>query len=669
MRSGFGHSIALALLTMACCVCGCQPPIFMPPKAPQFRLDRPGPPPTDPQPPHDGEIDIRKLIRLEEAIPDVPDVRNTLELERVDRNEYLGRQSGLVDVRWLGTEEPLIRRAPAGGEGYEADGAKNRLVVLVEEREVRKYLADAMMRELQKQPLVELVERQYEQRITDQKDGIDKGKVFISDPVDQVVKGKGILAADYVVFLHVGVDNSASPRIVDEPLPLEVPPDIWLDYEQRKAEYLDEVHDYRQAIEAYNREVRKMEAWLRKDYEENFLPRREEYQGKYAEYLRKLSKYREDVRKYNNAVRRYAEEYEAYLQRFDEEARAFAEKQKREVTARPEPRLPLEEVADPPQQDRVSLGYRYKCPEEKMGPPSDLFTSEGRFRWPANQDCPEEEESWDEVDMKNVHEELKKNDDKLHESPWELLEDEKATVRYTVFRFGLSVRVVDYSTGANVWFGFTEAQHLDFRGAVKAACEEIATHLVEQPGRVLLDFGQAEDLTFTGPDRSDPGPNVATAKATVEDGVLVLNGRITSAFGGRRKAYGYTRSEVDATSFSAESALAIRIRGDGRTYNVFLNTDERNTPAPDRPLVDFGHGFVAEPGPWQVHVIPVSRLTPSVAGSSIEQDRDQFNAARIQSLGFSCTETRPGPYQLQVDWVRLLPSTEDLPTDWRVVGR
>lgn len=99
--------------------------------------------------------------------------------------------------------------------------------------------------------------------------------------------------------------------------------------------------------------------------------------------------------------------------------------------------------------------------------------------------------------------------------------------------------------------------------------------------------------------------------------------------------------------FSDAQALTLRVRGDGRTYQVRLATD-----ASYRDIrVSYGSAFETVADEWINVRLPWSTFKPSVRGMALSgppMDRSQ-----IREIGILIGDKREGPFQLDVDTIAL----------------
>lgn len=135
--------------------------------------------------------------------------------------------------------------------------------------------------------------------------------------------------------------------------------------------------------------------------------------------------------------------------------------------------------------------------------------------------------------------------------------------------------------------------------------------------------------------RSTGGPRVA-------GGQLEFSGELSLANNG---GFASVRTVGAGFDLGASTALVLRLRGDGRRYQLRLATD-----AAYRGLaVSFGAGFETTAGQWTVVRVPLDSLEASVRGSRLQGP--PMDASRVREIGLLIADKREGPFALSVDWI------------------
>ena len=135
--------------------------------------------------------------------------------------------------------------------------------------------------------------------------------------------------------------------------------------------------------------------------------------------------------------------------------------------------------------------------------------------------------------------------------------------------------------------------------------------------------------------RSNGGPNIA-------DGQLAFTGDLSLANNGGFSSVRTVDRDFDLTD---ATAVVLRVRGDGRRYQLRLATDARHRGI----AVSFGAEFATTAGEWIVVRVPLASLQASVRGSSLQGP--PMDASQVREIGLLIGDKREGAFALAVDWI------------------
>lgn len=135
--------------------------------------------------------------------------------------------------------------------------------------------------------------------------------------------------------------------------------------------------------------------------------------------------------------------------------------------------------------------------------------------------------------------------------------------------------------------------------------------------------------------RSSGGPTVA-------NGRLEFRGELSLANNG---GFSSVRSVGRAFDLGDASAVVLRVRGDGRRYQLRLATDVVYRGI----AVSFGGGFDTTAGKWTVVRVPLESLEATVRGMVLRGA--PLDPSRVREIGLLIGDKREGPFALTVDWI------------------
>ena len=159
-------------------------------------------------------------------------------------------------------------------------------------------------------------------------------------------------------------------------------------------------------------------------------------------------------------------------------------------------------------------------------------------------------------------------------------------------------------------------------------------------------------LDFTGPD-------TASTWQAVNDGVMggVSEGRFritadkTMEFSGRLSlenngGFASVRTKPANFNIHASDTLVLRVKGDGREYVLNIYTKSR------RMAFSYRAPLPTTKDEWTEVSVPLKEFIPTSFGNRV-QGMGPVEPDQINSLGFMLSDKKPGPFKLEIDWVKI----------------
>ncbi len=128
----------------------------------------------------------------------------------------------------------------------------------------------------------------------------------------------------------------------------------------------------------------------------------------------------------------------------------------------------------------------------------------------------------------------------------------------------------------------------------------------------------------------------------VADGQLQFSGELSLANNG---GFASVRSVGRGFDLSAFTAMVLRVRGDGRRYQLRLATDARHRGV----AVSYGAEFDTRANEWLEVRVPLASLQPTVRGTRLQGPR--MDASQVREIGLLIADKREGAFALTVDWL------------------
>ena len=156
----------------------------------------------------------------------------------------------------------------------------------------------------------------------------------------------------------------------------------------------------------------------------------------------------------------------------------------------------------------------------------------------------------------------------------------------------------------------------------------------------LMDF-EAETTPQWFPVNDGVMGGLSKGKPTVKDGSLHFRGDLSLENNG---GFSSIRTAGDY-DFSGKDTMVMRVKGDGRTYQLRLATDARYRGS----AVSYGADFATQKGQWVVGHLAFEELVPSWRGRKL--DGPAFAASKVEEIGILIGDKKAGGFALEVDWI------------------
>ncbi|MEM1116270.1 MAG: CIA30 family protein [Bacteroidota bacterium] len=160
------------------------------------------------------------------------------------------------------------------------------------------------------------------------------------------------------------------------------------------------------------------------------------------------------------------------------------------------------------------------------------------------------------------------------------------------------------------------------------------------PDTVLFDVSESRADAQWRTVNDDVMGGRSTGGPSFRDGRLVFSGS-TNVTGG-----GFSSIRTPTDGWARVEAVVLRVRGDGRRYEVDVQTGEREGFFP----VAYRAAFEA-PTEWTVVRLPVASFSATARGEPVAGR--VFNPALAQTVGLYIFDGEAGPFRLEVDWMGL----------------
>jgi hypothetical protein len=173
--------------------------------------------------------------------------------------------------------------------------------------------------------------------------------------------------------------------------------------------------------------------------------------------------------------------------------------------------------------------------------------------------------------------------------------------------------------------------------ASKNAHSEIPEHTM------LFDFRSADELADWVIVNDGVMGGLSRSEMTwSDDNTAVFSGALSLENNG---GFSSVRTRPSPYNLDGYSGIVLRVKGDGRTYQFRLRTDERFDGYAYRSL------FETTLDRWLEVRIPFAHCVPVFRGR-ILSDVGPLVPQQIQQIGFLIADKQQGPFRLEIDWIK-----------------
>ncbi|MDA7622070.1 CIA30 family protein, partial [bacterium] len=128
-----------------------------------------------------------------------------------------------------------------------------------------------------------------------------------------------------------------------------------------------------------------------------------------------------------------------------------------------------------------------------------------------------------------------------------------------------------------------------------------------------------------------------------DGGILTFKGTLSLENNG---GFSSIRTEKVKMDLSGADGLLVRVRGDGRTYQMRFGTDARFRGME----ISFMAEFKTSKGEWVEVKIPYDQFKGSFRGMKLKDE--VFDPSKVSRLGLLLADKNPGAFEINVDWIR-----------------
>lgn len=166
----------------------------------------------------------------------------------------------------------------------------------------------------------------------------------------------------------------------------------------------------------------------------------------------------------------------------------------------------------------------------------------------------------------------------------------------------------------------------------------VSGEIVNEP-RTVLEFDAEDGVRWSVVNDGVMGGISRSAIRSTDAGTAVFSGTLSLENNG---GFASVRMSTGGLDLTGRHGFLLRVRGDGRTYQLRLrNEDDWDGPA-------YRASFPTTAGEWTEIRLPFADFEPTWRGRVLG-DAPPLDPARIRQIGFLLADKRPGPFSLEID--------------------
>ena len=137
---------------------------------------------------------------------------------------------------------------------------------------------------------------------------------------------------------------------------------------------------------------------------------------------------------------------------------------------------------------------------------------------------------------------------------------------------------------------------------------------------------------------------VSTSKISVsEENVLIFSGKVSLENNG---GFASLRSPIDDYDFSDYEGFLLKVKGDGKTYNISFRPTKNFTG------YNYTQKFQTEKDNWQIVSLPFKDFNLKYYGREVSNS-DLPDKSAIKQLSILISDKQQGPFRIEIEWIGL----------------
>ena len=181
--------------------------------------------------------------------------------------------------------------------------------------------------------------------------------------------------------------------------------------------------------------------------------------------------------------------------------------------------------------------------------------------------------------------------------------------------------------------------------ALAGMCFALTMNAEAASENTLFDFSAATNAAAWQIVNDEVMGGESTSSFGVTNGLAVFRGEVSLKNNG---GFASVRWSPVQQNLAGHDAFVVRARGDGRRYKFTVRIESGF----DTPI--YQCAFTTRRGEWAEHRLAFKDFVPTFRGRVLT-DVPALDPARVVSVGFLISDKQPGPFKLEVVWIKASP--------------
>ena len=163
----------------------------------------------------------------------------------------------------------------------------------------------------------------------------------------------------------------------------------------------------------------------------------------------------------------------------------------------------------------------------------------------------------------------------------------------------------------------------------------------ESNPRRLIDFDAGTDRDWIAVNDGVMGGRSSSDLAVGDDGIGVFTGNLSLENNG---GFASVRTAVPDAALAGASRIVLRVRGDGRRYQLRLRHGRRFDG------ISYTASFETTADDWSTVTLPLGTFEPTFRGYR-PRNAEPLDPPRVGQVGIMLSDGQEGPFRLEIDWI------------------